>query len=464
MASKTVKIIKKLSDVNKQVIMGALRHNKHCSDDEYNKIVTSIASANKLDLPSVFSFANPHRVLKPTQRHGIKYKPHGSSWIHDEQKDDVLTDVHMARQQHFLKLREITSPQQRSPNWFAMRNDKITASDGGCCIDENKYEPQYKFILKKIDTLPFPGAKAMHHGTKYETIATMIYEYRMNVTSEDFGLLGHPEYNFLGASPDGIVGLYKKDGKSLTDKVGRMVEIKCPISRQIIQDEDGSIFEICPKYYWIQVQLQLECCDLEECDFWQCSLGEYDSYDDFIEDTDPVERFRSASHDLEKGCVIQLFEKNNKNPDLFTESSYIYPPHIEMTPEECLEWIDQMKIKVKKDNTHRIDRVLWWYLKKSNCTLIKRDKKWFADNLPKLQQMWNYVRYFRQNTERKELLKEYIACMPKKMNVAIMKCIDVLYNNPDDNCKQIKDIHESLLGRTESGTCVYCHLAKEFNL
>ena len=39
--------------------------------------------------------------------------------------------------------------------------------------------------------------------------------------------------------------------------------------KNIFGEIDG---EICPHYYWVQVQVQLECCDLEEFDFWQCSI------------------------------------------------------------------------------------------------------------------------------------------------------------------------------------------------
>ena len=61
---------------------------------------------------------------------------------------------------------------------------------------------------------------------------------------------------------------------NFSDMVGRMLEIKCPLTRKIKTsgEVDG---EICPHYYYCQVQQQLECCDLEYCDFWQCSLQEF---------------------------------------------------------------------------------------------------------------------------------------------------------------------------------------------
>ena len=92
----------------------------------------------------------------------------------------------------------------------------------------------------------------------------------MNVSTSEFGLIGHPKYSFLGASPDRICNHYKLDGIHKSKYVGRMLEIKCPLVRKIKMS--GPIVDnICPIYYWIQVQLQLECCDLEECDFWQCN-------------------------------------------------------------------------------------------------------------------------------------------------------------------------------------------------
>ena len=53
-----------------------------------------------------------------------------------------------------------------------------------------------------------------------------------------------------------------------------MLEIKCPTRRKI--NSTGEVKGvICPIHYWDQVQIQLACCDLDECDFWQCDIKEY---------------------------------------------------------------------------------------------------------------------------------------------------------------------------------------------
>jgi hypothetical protein len=53
-----------------------------------------------------------------------------------------------------------------------------------------------------------------------------------------------------------------------------MLEIKCPVTREI-KTTGKLIGDMCPFYYYCQVQQQLICCELDVCDFWQCKLIEY---------------------------------------------------------------------------------------------------------------------------------------------------------------------------------------------
>jgi putative phage-type endonuclease len=101
---------------------------------------------------------------------------------------------------------------------------------------------------------------AMHWGQKYEPLSVMIYEAKYGTKVEDFGCIQHPIYKFLGASPDGIV--INKESQ----RYGRMLEIKNPVSREITG--------IPKKEYWTQMQLQMEVCDLDECDFLETKFKE----------------------------------------------------------------------------------------------------------------------------------------------------------------------------------------------
>ena len=109
---------------------------------------------------------------------------------------------------------------------------------------------------------------AIIHGVKCEPIDTYFYEKLKNTNIFEYGCMPHPTISYFGASPDGICD-YIDTNKQYT---GRMLEIKCPKSREL----NGFV----PDYYELQIQGQLEVCDLEWCHFEECGLIEYDSEED----------------------------------------------------------------------------------------------------------------------------------------------------------------------------------------
>jgi len=381
-----------------------------------------------------------------------KLLPIGVGWVHDEtQVDDKLSSKEKKRSKQLDNLLAIVYPEQRSDEWFKMRSGKITASDVGTVIGCSKYEKEFEFILKKVYGKPFEPNKYCYHGKKYEKIATMIYEYRMNVKVRDFGMIGHPTCDIVGASPDGIVGKYKFDGEHLTKFVGRMIEIKCPMTRQIKTTGDVKA-DIVPIGYWHQVQLQLHCCDLDECDFWQCDLSEYETYEQFLEDTLEEEPFRSKQTGFEKGCVIQLLplEKACKLPTkyeevLFDEATHIYPPSLEMTPLDIDKWIRGTLTDLHRTHPTKIfDKILFWRLNGSHCQLVTREEDWLTKNLPKLTAVWNQVLYLRQNPEDALLLTEYMNSLWTRISKNITATIDGLCNKTIDKKKLRATIEANL--------------------
>lgn len=386
------------------------------------------------------------------QRTAPKYGPFGTQWVKDLQVDDNINsnDIKI-RTKKFDQLRKIVLPEQRSEGWFKMRESVISASDGGTAVGMNKHEAQYNLILKKTVGSTFKSNKFCYHGKKFEEIATMIYQYRMNVTVDEFGLMAHPTISFLGASPDGICNQYKLDGIHKSKYVGRMLEIKCPLSRKI-QKEGPIIDNICPVYYWVQVQLQLECCDLDECDFWQCDIHEYDSRDAFIEDTNPKEPFRSKLNDFEKGVLIQLLPKkrmndieNGKYADVVYEDAvFIYPPKIEMTPFDCDLWVTQTLTSLHYNSKYKdyyFDKIIYWKLNDSFNVTILRDKKWFAENLPILENMWRMITFFRNHKDKLDLWVKYIDSRLVKKTKDIMNAAEHLCDENNKNYqKLINDI------------------------
>lgn len=389
--------------------------------------------------------------------------PFGTQWIHDEQIDDELNDEINRRAKQLSYFMTLTFHEQKSEGWLLERKKYITMSDAGTVLNLNSHDEPFNIVIKKVISIPFEPNRFCYHGTKFEHIATMVYSYRMNVTVEEFGLIPHPTIDFLAASPDGIIGHYKLDGKSKTKYVGRMVEIKCPLMRKI--KTSGEIYgEICPEYYWAQVQGQLECCDLDECDFWQCDIREYDDRDEFNRDTDINEPFRSKQTGMEKGCLIQLLPKSEDvtgdkyHPVVWEKAKHLYPPRIEMSPLDCDLWIAETISKglPEKYKDYYVDRIVYWKMIKTHCVLIKRDKEWFKTQFPIFRKTWNYILYMRKNPEKAQLIIDYynFVCCKKFARKddkykKITALVEYLMNEPDEkDDHKIKQYSKKILDTT----------------
>ncbi len=380
--------------------------------------------------------------------------------------EEISQEEFNRRAKIFEDIRAIILPEQRSPEWFAMRSGKITASDGGAVLGENKHEPPYNFILKKVLGSTFETNLACYHGKKFEQVVTMMYEYKNDVYTEEFGLLGHPDYYFLGASPDGICSPYHRDKKTPHKLVGRMLEIKCPLMRKI--KYSGDIKDtICPIYYWCQVQLQLECCNLDECDFIQCNIEEYKTREEWLEDTDPTCDYKTKKYGLERGIVIELMPAKLSEDDytasgqikdtsVYNVASFLYPPKIDMSLKELDDWVLSELSNLQVNKPHlKLHRVIYWRLIENNCTLILRDRKWFESNLERLRTMWSYVEFLRLNNDVMDEWKTWMDGLPKKFNDKVLDklldLIDIKKKSLDPNYSSQKDKDRKILG-IESNT------------
>lgn len=357
--------------------------------------------------------------------------------------DDV--DV-PSKYQHILKqmeyLESLPQHEQKSPEWFADREKNITASSCANALGECHYpgSSKWDYLLDKCHQGPiFQENVFVHHGKKYEQIATMFYENIYDARTTEFGLIQHPSIYFLGASPDGICNQYSMSYE-FSPRIGRMLEIKCPKTR-VIKTKGKIDGGICPHYYWCQVQQQLECCNLDECDFWQCQIGEYDTREEWIADKNPMVSCTEEQNipmeyvpeNIKKGCVIQIIEasKSEKleiSDNISTENDktvinneyylwsahYIYPSDLNMTTEEYDEWClyvishfeEYEETFYEKYKKHYVfDKIIYWKMIKAHNITIKRDKEWFSNTLPRLQSFWNEVEYYR---EHEDLVKQYV--------------------------------------------------------
>ena len=331
----------------------------------------------------------------------------------------------------FEKLKQYPQPKQRTREWFDYRYNRITASDTATAIDLNPYEPVESFILRKCDSnYPFYDNATVFHGKKYEPIATLLYEHIYNNKVEEFGALPSLKYSFLGASPDGICSNYTLDNK-ISSRLGIMLEIKCPVTRYI--NTKGNIFDICPFYYYCQIQQQLLCCELDICDFWQCKFTEFNSReeylkDDFktcintenteiISDTIITHTFKCKSvtinNKLKKGIILEFYPKNFipefETDNIEWKSKYIIPTTLDMNENEYDIFVTEM-LNTNKSllDDYYFNKIIYWKLDKTHNISIMRNDKFLLNIIPILEITWKLVLFYRKNKDKLDELRDII--------------------------------------------------------
>lgn len=125
---------------------------------------------------------------------------------------------------------------------------------------------------------------------------------------------------------------------------------------------------------------------------------------------------------------------------VYDYSIFIYPDKIEMTPYDCDIWISKTLSNLRyesKYNNYVLDRVIYWRLNQSKCVTIERDHEWFKNSIPKISQVWDQILFFRKNSDKLDILVDYINSMEKKKNKEIMEIIQTLcsYNDPNYKIK-----------------------------
>lgn len=319
-------------------------------------------------------------------------------------------------------LRKLPQPVQRSPEWFAARNTRVTASEVASCLLNiepvckpyvedfdiqgfkydgkscSHYDTRDEYIIKKCKAFfgenVFKDSVFTLWGKKYEEIATRLYRQYYKTEVIEFGLLPHPRLKWLGASPDGIT------------PDGTMLEIKCPYKRKI----NG----IVPMHYWQQMQIQLITTDLETCHYLECEIKELETEQDFLE-------LQLQQLDLnkfqQKGILINKIDEIDNS-----ETKYIYPPDDLITDIQFIEWKNKIISNLQKNNVNA--KPIYYFIHNWNVINVKRNDKWFLNVKDDIKKTWTLFRKLQDNPEDFEKYKESIYLIKNK------NFID-LYNNTE---------------------------------
>ena len=289
--------------------------------------------------------------------------------------DDFFFVGEKEKQKNMIILRELDKinnlqPKQRTSEWYQYRYNRFSASSIWKLLSTpSQYnsmilEKCKPYIANANDGLLTNYNNPRNWGIKYERVSMMIYEDKHPTTKvkTDYGCIPHPLYSFIGASPDGI-----NISPECPEKYGRMVEVKNIYNRDIT----GIPLE----EYWIQMQIQMETCGLNTCDFLETRFKEYLGEKEFYED----------STQEYKGVILFFLAKNSGSEHFF---EYM-PLYVNLEKRHINKWI--CEIQEKNLETHILYEKIYWYLDEYSCVIVERNIPWFESVLPIIEEAWNIV-------------------------------------------------------------------------
>jgi putative phage-type endonuclease len=198
--------------------------------------------------------------------------------------------------------------EQGSPEWFAQRLGKVTASRVADVIAKTKtgYSTSRDNYMAQLVCERMTNTvaesftnSAMQWGTETEPLARAAYEAHADVLVDEVAMITHPTIEAAGASPDGYVG---SEG---------ILEIKCPNTNTAI---DTLLSQVVPSKHIPQIQWQLACTGKKWCDF--------------------------VSFDPRLPTELQLFVRRVPRDDAY----------IQMLEKEVIQFLTELDGKIKKLN------------------------------------------------------------------------------------------------------------------
>jgi len=252
--------------------------------------------------------------------------------------------------------------EQRTAAWYQQMATVISASELGRLYGS----PRERGKLVESKTVPYPERNQalailsdymspFDWGIKFEPVVKQIYENKYGATIKELGRLSHPTDPRCTASPDGLI--YHCP---LNQRTGRLIEIKCPVSREIKENTPP------PPDYYSQMQMQLHVTGLTMCDYVEAGFTSKYKNKNIEDITSPYSGY----------VALVRYAEPKGNQELY----YVYSPlnvDHNWTPE------------IKQDE--EIVEITPWKLKQWNEQLVKRNEEWWTALQSTLSVFWEDV-------------------------------------------------------------------------
>lgn len=331
-----------------------------CDEDDYEEVEYIIE--NLLDVYLDYS---------PIPRRSISYQSFA---------DPVEKNL-LQISEKITALKNLPQPKQKTPEWYEFRYNLITASNIYKALSSEAQ--RNSLIFEKCKPLNMSLAvnsstnteTPFHWGIKYEPLTVMVYEYMFQTSVDDFGCIRHPKYDFIGASPDGI-----NVDPSNKERFGRMLEIKNIVNREITGNPKEE--------HWVQTQVQMETCGLDECDFVETRFKEYANADEFYEDEG--REYKGVILYFTMRTTNMTYEQLSENLTAVNTPIYKYMPlDIPLDKDSINSWIQN--VRALHHNELILFTTIYWYLDEFSCVLIPRNRAWFQAAVPIIQETWTTI-------------------------------------------------------------------------
>lgn len=273
------------------------------------------------------------------------HPPEQDSWTLEQRKANIA---------HLLERPQV---EQRTHDWYMEAATLLTASQIGTLYSGPA--ARTKLVMEKasgnVDTsarrtvVRTEEMNAFMWGIRFEPVIKQLYSHLTGTTVVDLGRLKHTKEMHLAASPDGLV----VEGPN--ERLGRFVEFKAPVSRPITEE--------IPEDYLMQMQIQMEVGNVEECDYFEV-------------------RFHSQyGQRLMNPCTNPRFQGRIA----IVGNEEEHPIRYEYSPLNDISWVPELGEKETL-----LEMVSWstdlWYMK-----TVERSRLWFQSIQEDLQAFWGDV-------------------------------------------------------------------------
>lgn len=284
----------------------------------------------------------------------------------DLEMNDVVNDANTdkcPKKEYLDELLARKQTEQRTEEWYQQMSTIISASELG-----NLFASPYqraKFVKSKTVpykirnqplAIPSERMSAFDWGIRFEPVVKQIYEYKYGAIIKELGRLPHPMEPRCMASPDGLI--YDTMTQSYKNKVGRLIEIKCPVTREI----DGGV----PKEYYDQMQMQLHVTGLQKCDYVEAVFSS--KYNNIAMREGPT---------LYDGYIALVrYAEVQDNKDFY----YIYSP-----VNSAADWMPIIQME------EEIIEIIPWRLVQWSEQIVIKNEEWWNTLQPIIERFWEDV-------------------------------------------------------------------------